>query len=103
MATTARRGAVSKFPQEATEQVVTIIWHDSYTVNGPWVMRHDNLTDAMTPVTTIGFLVAVDEEWITIAQSLAEEQLGQVFRLPKGCIIDLTVHPLDVQRPQAVQ
>jgi hypothetical protein len=96
-----RRGAISKFPEEAHNQVVTVTWDDSWgAAQGAWEMRGDNITLFMPPVVTLGFLVAMDEAWVAIAQSIADFQLGHVLRIARGSIQDITVLNVEVKIPE---
>lgn len=96
-----RRGAVAKWPEEAKEQVVTVIWDDSWGAqSGKWEMREAEVQLDMPPLATIGFLVGINESWVAIAQSIAEDQIGHVLRIPRGCIVDLTVLNITVERPK---
>jgi hypothetical protein len=99
---TERVGALSKWPAEASEQLVCVRWDDSWGAeSGKWEPRVDDVQLDMPAITTVGFLVGIDEKWLAVAQSLADGQIGHVLRIPRGCVADVTVLNVAVERPKA--
>ena len=64
-------------------------------------MRKEEIRLGMPCIATIGFLVGVDEHWVAIAQSVAEDQLGHVIRIPRGSIHVMTEIDTVVETPKA--
>lgn len=75
------------------EKVVKVKWIDSMSDNGRWTLAED-IDMKPTECTTYGFLVeANEEEFITVAQTLAmePEQYCQMMCIPAKSITDYWV------------
>lgn len=75
---------------EVAEQLVNVQWNDSWSGGAHWESRSD-VDIVFAPISTVGFLVAKNETWIAIAQSISEDQYGNVQRIPVGCVVEVTV------------
>lgn len=99
----ARTATPAKEEIEAADQVVFVRWHDSYgAFGGAWESRSaDLLLNRPEPIGTVGFLVGIDDQWAVIAQSIGDSQVGHALRIPRACIVSLTVLNVVVEVPAA--
>ncbi len=76
---------------------VKVRWTDSMADNPYWIDRDQFVTKIDDGVMeSIGYVLHDDafqdmeaERWFIIAQSIASNQYGGVFRIPRQCIVDI--------------
>ena len=71
-------------------QMVMVVWKDAESQGGPtWEDTDDMLEFArrpLTPVTTVGLLLHLDDEQIAITDTVAMDQTGGVTKIPRAWV-----------------
>lgn len=65
--------------------IVEITWLDASRGDTEWTMIADHESDDLTTY-SVGYFFCEDEESITIAQSLTDNQLLSTVQIPRVCI-----------------
>lgn len=71
-------------------EIVQIKWLDAQTFEG-WKTDEeitDSLQDSME-VTTIGYMIANNDNYIAVVQSISLETKDSVLQIPKQCVISI--------------
>tara|TARA_R100000458_G_C8057126_1_gene101724 strand:- start:19 stop:318 length:300 start_codon:yes stop_codon:yes gene_type:complete len=73
--------------------MVMVIWEDAITSAEPgWTTKEDALTlaEADLPcMTSIGFVLFENNDWISITDSVGEDEFGQVTKIPKSLCLSI--------------
>jgi hypothetical protein len=85
--------------------LVMVEWSDITGHDTPWVEQEDVLEMTPAPMVTVGIVVNLTEDYLTIAgtwESGSEPQFGNVNCIPRGCVRNLTelLVPLEGQGDQ---
>jgi len=72
-------------------KIVEIKWVDSCSYAEVWVNKEHVSEVPFSPsdCATVGYLIQEDEDCITIAQSINDNQYGKLFTIPRGCIEEI--------------
>jgi hypothetical protein len=72
---------------------VVITWEDAVTsAEAGWTTREDAIAvaEAKPPcMNSIGFVLFENDEWISITDSVGDDEFGQVTKIPKSLIISI--------------
>ncbi len=69
-------------------KIVEVQWNDSCALSEVWVSKRDLEEITLTPsdCCTVGYLIQENEESISVAQSINDNQFGKIFTIPLGCV-----------------
>lgn len=73
--------------------LVMVKWADITGHDTPWVQPEEVLEMTPAPMVTVGVLVNLNDDYLTIAgtwETGDEQQFGNVNCIPRGCVVDLT-------------
>lgn len=72
-------------------KIVEVQWNDSCALTEVWVSKRDleEITLTTAECVTVGYVVQENEESISLAQSINDNQFGKIFTIPKGCITEI--------------
>lgn len=70
-------------------KILEVTWQDSCSSTQSWTKRDEALEWGESGVVarTVGFFVAENEDWLTLAASCHDDQYGGLWNIPKGCIV----------------
>ena len=70
-------------------KILEVTWRDSCSCIKAWSTREEAMEWAEEGVIaqTVGFFVAENENWLTLAASYHENQYGGLWNIPKGTIV----------------
>ena len=71
-----------------THKLVAVTWRDSTSYNG-WRAPSSVEELKCSQQVSVGWLLFKDKETIKIALSLGEDIAGDVFLIPRGCVLDI--------------
>lgn len=65
-----------------------ITWLDSHAWSGGWMTLKEALEKAkiIEPIKSTGYLIAEDEDYLTIVQNAANDNVSMLYKIPKGSI-----------------
>lgn len=71
-------------------RMVLIVWKDAESQGGPTWEDADEMLDfarrPLTPVTTVGVLLHLDDEQIAITDTVTTDQMGGVTKIPRAWV-----------------
>jgi hypothetical protein len=74
--------------------IVRILWEDAVTsAEAGWTTKIDAMETATTrppQMYSVGYVLHNCKEWISITDSVGGDEFGQVTKIPKKMIVDLT-------------
>lgn len=79
-------------------QIVEITWIDSHGVTGEWEHIEDLKPLNALVCYSIGYILEENETYITITQSVSEEQVLGRMTIPQDAIMSILVNPELVER-----
>jgi hypothetical protein len=81
--------------------IVKICWEDAITsAEAGWTTVADAMEVATTPLPqmlTVGYVLHDNESWISVTDSVGNDEFGQVTKIPKQLIISIaTLKELEI-------
>ncbi len=74
-------------------RIVKIQWTDAVTSAEPgWTTKEDAMVSATTKppeMTSVGFVLHENDKWISLSDSVGDDEFGQVTKIPKVIIISI--------------
>jgi len=70
---------------------VKITWRDSHAWSSGWMTVEEALkkTKNVEPITSTGYVLDEDGEYITIAQNVSKDNVSMLYKIPKKAIIEM--------------
>ena len=79
-----------------------VTWKDAPTRSG-WLDKAECLSWALGPVmeaTSVGYVVRDDEDCIVIVPNMAEDEFGDVTKIPRGMVLSVEFINKRVRKPK---
>jgi hypothetical protein len=74
-------------------KIVKIQWTDAVTSAEPgWTTKDDAMASAISEppqMTSVGFVLHENNKWISLSDSVGDDEFGQVTKIPKAMIISI--------------
>jgi hypothetical protein len=74
-------------------RIYQVVWQDSSVKSG-WYSRDEFLefaSQAPLIIKTVGWMIGESKTVIFLAQSVGGKHLGELYSIPKACIVDIQV------------
>jgi|19_taG_2_1085344.scaffolds.fasta_scaffold07289_7 hypothetical protein len=87
-------------------RIVKIHWTDAVTSAEPgWTTKDEAMASAICEppsMTSVGFVLHENNKWISISDSIGDDEFGQVTKIPKVMIMSLVDLTEDEKRDETI-